>query len=547
MRYVAVVLSTVMLVACGGGGGGGTNSSPPTATVAPSNFAGTWVGSVSGSSISITMSQSGNQLTSTAVTGLSGAKFDGTVSGNTAVVTQYVNNVKFAVFNFTLVDATHVQATETECTPPAGAVCSPPVGTTIAFSIPAPVAAAGQNTSTFVGNSVTLNGTGSKVYQGNGVQYAWTILEKPASSTASLTGPSTSNPSFVPDTAGDYVAQLTVSDGNRSSTPAKVVVSVKSPSASAGANASIVMGSSVTLSGTTDPSPMPPSTQYAWSVALKPDGSAPTVSGSATLTPTFTPDMAGAYQLKLNATTLNSTSTSTVSVFVKPQSASAGANASIVMGSSVTLSGTTDPSPMPPSTQYVWSVVLKPEGSAPTMSGSATLTPTFTPDMAGAYQLSLNSKILNSTSTSTNTIYVTPVGTYTIGSTKADVSKIQGAPMTLLSYPSLGYERWQFDIYGTSVTISIPNGLVTEWNNYSGVLKVVSVAGFNSTGGAKIAVGSTFDDVIRIQGTPVQILAYPSLGYEQWGYDKNGITHIVISTRTGMVTGWNNYNGSLKI
>jgi len=72
-----------------------------------------------------------------------------------------------------------------------------------------PVANAGSDITTMVGQSVTMSGAGSYDPQGRPFTYSWSIIDKPASSTtAALTGPDTVAPSFTPDVKGVYVVNL---------------------------------------------------------------------------------------------------------------------------------------------------------------------------------------------------------------------------------------------------------------------------------------------------------------------------------------------------
>ena len=59
-----------------------------------------------------------------------------------------------------------------------------------------------------------------------------------------------------------------------------------------------------------------------------------------------------------------------------------------------------------------------------------------------------------------------------------------------------------------------------------------------------ITLGSTREDVLRIQGNPTRINRYPSLGHETWSY---GTSSLEISTRTGEVLEWSDYRGRLKV
>jgi uncharacterized protein (TIGR02145 family)/uncharacterized repeat protein (TIGR02543 family) len=83
-----------------------------------------------------------------------------------------------------------------------------------------PVADAGPDMDVFVGQTVTLDGTGSR----NAVTYDWTLTARPEGSAAELSGTDTSRPQFTPDLSGIYTARLIVSDGNISSLASTVTI-----------------------------------------------------------------------------------------------------------------------------------------------------------------------------------------------------------------------------------------------------------------------------------------------------------------------------------
>jgi hypothetical protein len=104
------------------------------------------------------------------------------------------------------------------------------------------------------GQPVTLDGTGSTDADGNPLTFRWSFTFRPLGSTATLSGPTLSNPTFVPDKAGTYVAQLIVNDGTVDSAPATVGIAAQAdstpPDTTLTATPPAVSGSSVSFSFT---------------------------------------------------------------------------------------------------------------------------------------------------------------------------------------------------------------------------------------------------------------------------------------------------------
>jgi len=130
--------------------------------------------------------------------------------------------------------------------------------------------------------------------------------------------------------------------------------------------------------------------------------------------------------------------------------------------------------------------------------------------------------------------------TLTLGSHKNDVLRIQGTPQEINAYPALGHEDWSYG--GSSLRIDIKSGTVTQWKN-EGNLAIQFLPGRRTTDSKHWTMGSHKDDVLRIQGTPQEIHAYPALGHEDWGY---GASSLRIDIKSGKVTQWKN-EGNLAI
>jgi PASTA domain/PKD domain len=74
---------------------------------------------------------------------------------------------------------------------------------------------------------VTLDGTASDDADGDALTYAWAFTSKPQGSTATLTGNTTTAPSFTGDVAGIYAIELIVNDSKEASIPDTVTITVE--------------------------------------------------------------------------------------------------------------------------------------------------------------------------------------------------------------------------------------------------------------------------------------------------------------------------------
>lgn len=118
-----------------------------------------------------------------------------------------------------------------------------------------------------------------------------------------------------------------------------------------------------------------------------------------------------------------------------------------------------------------------------------------------------------------------PQGYFTIGSGKEDVLAVQGTPDSIIG-SSFSY-RYS--------SISFQNNRVSGWSNISKNLRVRMISN-SSRSENYFTLGSTKDDVVKIQGTPDSIIGN-SYGY---GYSS-------ISFQGNSVVGWSNISKNLKV
>ena len=163
-----------------------------------------------------------------------------------------------------------------------------------------PVANAGPSQKVFRGAPVTLTGAASRDLGGLPLSYTWSLLSRPGGSNASLTSTTAISPSFVADRDGNYVAQLTVSNGTLTSTASNVLISTDyvAPSGNAGPDQTVAIGASVVLDATLSNNPSGYPLTYFWAQLSGPPVS---LSSPTVAQPGFLAATAGTYVFQLIA------------------------------------------------------------------------------------------------------------------------------------------------------------------------------------------------------------------------------------------------------
>ncbi len=165
--------------------------------------------------------------------------------------------------------------------------------------VQSPIAAAGLNQTVNHNSTVQLSGSATDP-QGLPVTNQWSLISVPPGSKAVLSSSSDSNPTFLADQPGIYVAQLMVSDGVKTSTPSTVVITTTNtaPVANPGRNMTVATGRPVTLNGgrslDADNDPL----THSWTFLSRPADSTATLTNANTASPAFVPDQPGTYVLQ---------------------------------------------------------------------------------------------------------------------------------------------------------------------------------------------------------------------------------------------------------
>ena len=243
----------------------------------------------------------------------------------------------------------------------------------------APTANAGTSRSVLRGTNVSLSGSG-------GVSYAWTVV----SSTGGVSNLTTATPSFVATVVGTYEIALVVSNASgATSVPARISITVNTnntPTADAGPDQSVLIGSSVSLAGSgTDPD-AGTTLQYSWSFTARPVGSVAAVLAPTLAVTSFTADKRGQYDLQLQVSDgVNQRTDSVTIVANRPPLASAGSNQQVLQGATVSLSGSGSDPDNDSITSYTWTLT-RPDNSTQALTGQ---TPSFTAAQVGNYSAAL--------------------------------------------------------------------------------------------------------------------------------------------------------------
>jgi hypothetical protein len=165
---------------------------------------------------------------------------------------------------------------------------------------------------------VQLDGSGSADPEGSALTYEWALITRPAGSTATLSNPNIVNPTFTADRPGTYVAQLVVNDvlSIDGSDSVQITTANQVPIADAGPEQTGITPSSiVTLDGSASSDPDSDPITYSWTFVFRPVGSAATLSGASTASPTFLADLPGGYRIRLVVSDSFASSEDTVDIF----------------------------------------------------------------------------------------------------------------------------------------------------------------------------------------------------------------------------------------
>jgi large repetitive protein len=256
----------------------------------------------------------------------------------------------------------------------------------------APTANAGQNQNVYAGSTVTLDGSGSTDPDGDSLTYSWIRVSGPVQVT--LSGASTATPTFVANTVGNYLFNLTVNDGKVSSTTSSVTITVlrqnNPPVANAGSDVHAYVGDDVVLNASSSYDPDGDSITFTWTQV---SGASVQIFNASTAQPFFTPTTSGVFGFKVTVSDGQVSASDNVTVTVDNHNqvpiaviTGSGSNITAIVGSTVTLDGSKSYDPDGTSISYIWSQA---SGPAVSLSTPNSAKPSFKPTQTGTYVFQL--------------------------------------------------------------------------------------------------------------------------------------------------------------
>jgi hypothetical protein len=273
--------------------------------------------------------------------------------------------------------------------------CTDVVTLTIAPINTPPTCDAGTAIEGIVGENLRLDASDSIDLDGDSLEFTWSFTIRPEDSINGIIDRNSVVAGFIPDVAGSYVAQVTVSDGIDTCTDTvdlTVVSGNVPPSCDAGPDQSIVVAQRAYFDGTGSSDADDDPLSYAWSFASRPDTSVHGLIDRESATASFIPDVAGTYTLVLSVSDGEDTCTDQMVLTVAPNTpptCDAGPDLFGAVGERLILNGSGTSDPDGDALTYIWSFTSRPEASVHGIVDRYKPMAAFTPDVGGSYALQI--------------------------------------------------------------------------------------------------------------------------------------------------------------
>jgi hypothetical protein len=298
-----------------------------------------------------------------------------------------------------------------------GTVVTPPVAVVpqavVLFAGAVSAAAEGADAIGSMGAPIELDAGGSKDSEGNALSFAWSIVSKPADSALKLESASAAKLNFQADVLGTYVFKLHLANGKGGSVEKNVTVLVNNrvPNAVIVVNATftaqpvvktpvaVSIGSGIVLDATGSIDADGDKVSTTWELIQKPASSTSVLFVAGQMA-RFSPDVLGLYKVRVRGADGKGAYAETVYQFDVNNSMPTGViqgtvavvsrnNQTVPVGQPVVTSGILSYDEGGAKLSYAWAVDSQPAGSVATLDAATAAIPSFTPDVAGAYVLSL--------------------------------------------------------------------------------------------------------------------------------------------------------------
>jgi hypothetical protein len=256
------------------------------------------------------------------------------------------------------------------------------------------IADPGQNQTALVGQTVHLDGSGSREALGQPLSYQWRFVNMPPESTTALVNPSNAQAEFFVDKQGTYDIELLVNNGTEESLPKRVTITVPNrlPVADAGVDQLVTAGQTAFLDGSGSSDPDGDTLSFSWAIRQRPAGSQSALSDAHIANPTLLIDVAGVYLLDLmvnDGFEDSNVDSVLLNVGNVPPTADAGLNIGALLGDVITLDGSNSTDANGDQLSFRWFFESIPAGSNTFLLNNGSVTPTFQVDVAGDYVVRL--------------------------------------------------------------------------------------------------------------------------------------------------------------
>jgi hypothetical protein len=275
----------------------------------------------------------------------------------------------------------------------AGSSVSSPATLVVSTVNSMPIANAGADQKAVIGQAIRLDGSRSYDVDGDGLSYSWTLASKPAGSAAVLNASALVRPSFTPDVAGSYIANLVVADARgAASTLATTTVSTVgvAPVAMAGADQAVALGETIRLDAFESVDSDGNRLTASWSLISAPAGSAAQLSQPSFGYVSLTPQVAGSYVVQLKVSDGANTGFDTVVIEAGSANniapvAIVKANAKVSVGASAVLDAGSSFDLNNDRLTHTWSLLAKPATSTSSLSSTPWVKNVLQVDEPGDY------------------------------------------------------------------------------------------------------------------------------------------------------------------